>query len=204
MSPPAPLSTAKLAFIGGGNMAGAIIGGLLARDFDASNITVSEPWEVNRAKMAALGVHTTTSNGEVATWADLVVISVKPQVAQTACQDMAAAWKDVPSDKKLPLVVSIAAGVTIDSLRAWATTADGRVPHIARVMPNTPALVGEGASGLYAGGDITEDEKALATQLMQSVSKATEWVSREDLLDVVTGLSGTLPVLTGCCPPADM
>ncbi|EPE04288.1 pyrroline-5-carboxylate reductase [Ophiostoma piceae UAMH 11346] len=193
MSPPAPLSTAKLAFIGGGNMAGAIIGGLLARGVATTNISVSEPWEVNRNKMAALGVNTTTVNGDLA-GADLVVISVKPQVAQSACQDLAAAWSaaDKKSDK-LPLVVSIAAGITIDSLRAWSTTTDGRVPHVVRVMPNTPALVGEGASGLYAGTDITEEERALATQMLESVSKATEWVDREDLLDVVTGLSGSGP-----------
>lgn len=193
MSPPAPLSTAKLAFIGGGNMAGAIIGGLLARGVAASNISVSEPWEVNRNKMAALGVHTTTANGDLAA-ADLVVISVKPQVAQTACQDLASAWSAAEQKSaKLPLVVSIAAGITIDSLRAWSTTTDGRVPHVVRVMPNTPALVGEGASGLYAGDDITEEERALATQMLESVSKATEWVDSEDLLDVVTGLSGSGP-----------
>ncbi|CAK7562277.1 MAG: hypothetical protein SEPTF4163_000113 [Sporothrix epigloea] len=193
MSPPSPLSNAKLAFIGGGNMASAIIGGLLARDFDADKIFVAEPWDVNRAKMAALGVKTTTSNSEVATWADLVVISVKPQVTQTACQDLAAAWQEFDGEKKLPLVVSIAAGITIDSLRAWATTPGGRVPHVVRVMPNTPALVGEGASGVYAGDDITEEERQLVTQILASVSKATEWVAREDLLDVVTGLSGSGP-----------
>ena len=193
MSPPVPLSTAKLAFIGGGNMAGAIIGGLLARGVAATNISVSEPWEVNRNKMAALGVHTTTVNGELA-GADLVVISVKPQVAQSACQDLAAAWSAAgKKSAKAPLVVSIAAGITIDSLRAWSTTTDGRVPHVVRVMPNTPALVGEGASGLYAGADITEEERALATQMLESVSKATEWVDREELLDVVTGLSGSGP-----------
>ncbi|CAK7271435.1 hypothetical protein SEPCBS57363_004616 [Sporothrix epigloea] len=193
MSPPSPLSNAKLAFIGGGNMASAIIGGLLARDFDANKIFVAEPWDVNRAKMAALGVKTTTSNNEVAAWADLVVISVKPQVTQTACQDLATAWQEFDDEKKLPLVVSIAAGITIDTLRAWATTSGGRVPHVVRVMPNTPALVGEGASGVYAGDDITEEERQLVTQILASVSKATEWVAREDLLDVVTGLSGSGP-----------
>lgn len=190
------LSTAKLAFVGGGNMAGAIIGGLLARGIAPTNISVSEPWEVNRNKMAALGVHTTTATAELAS-ADLVVISVKPQVAQTACQDLAEAWSAKASsssdDDKLPLLVSIAAGVTIASLRAWATTTDGRVPHVVRVMPNTPALVGEGASGLYAGDDISAEERALATQMLASVSKAAEWVDREELLDVVTGLSGSGP-----------
>lgn len=185
----AALESAKLSFIGGGNMAGAIIGGLLARGIPADHIAVAEPWDVNRNKMAALGVRTTTSHAEAVAGADLVVISVKPQVAEVACREVAASW----TGPALPVVLSIAAGVTLASLRQWATTADGRTPHVVRVMPNTPALVGEGASGLYSGPDLTEAERALATQLLQSVSKAAEWVDREELLDVVTGLSGSGP-----------
>ncbi|EFX02342.1 pyrroline-5-carboxylate reductase [Grosmannia clavigera kw1407] len=192
----AALQSAKLSFIGGGNMAGAIIGGLLARGIAAEQICVAEPWDVNRAKMAALGVRTTTSNAEAAAGADLVVISVKPQVAQTACREVAASWTadgTRPTATTTPVILSIAAGVTLASLRQWTTTKDGRVPHVVRVMPNTPALVGEGASGLFAGDDLTAAEKTLATELLQSVSKAAEWVDREELLDVVTGLSGSGP-----------
>lgn len=168
-------------------MAAAIIGGLLAKDIPKDNIYVAEPWEVNRDKMAALGVHTSASNVEASQTADLLVLAVKPQVAQTACEDFAGAWAD---RKELPIIVCIAAGITLKSLKQWSTTKDGRTPHIVRVMPNTPALVGEGASGLYAGDDVTESERELATALLNGVSKSAEWVDKEELLDVVTGLSG--------------
>lgn len=168
-------------------MAAAIIGGLLAKDMPKDNIYVAEPWEVNRNKMADLGVHTSASNVEASSTADLLVLAVKPQVAQTACQELGSAWAD---RKKLPLIICIAAGITLKSLKEWTTTSDGRSPPIVRVMPNTPALVGEGASGLYAGDDVSESERELATALLESVSKSAEWVDKEELLDVVTGLSG--------------
>jgi pyrroline-5-carboxylate reductase len=168
----------------------AIIGGLAARGINKQNICVSEPWEVNRNKMAELGVRTTTSNVEASQDADLLVIAVKPQVTKTVCQELAAAWAQRSTT---PLIISIAAGITLDSLKAWLKLADGRIPHIVRVMPNTPALVGEGASGLYADESVSSSEKDLAAALLASVSKATEWVDREEHIDVVTGLSGMLP-----------
>jgi pyrroline-5-carboxylate reductase len=181
------LQQSKLAFIGGGNMASAIIGGLVSQDMDPANITVSEPWDVNREKIAKMGVKTTTSNGEAAGNADIVVIAVKPQTTKNVCQELAAAWSQRTS---LPVVVSIAAGITLSSLKEWLKTSDGRTAHIVRVMPNTPALVKEGASGLLASDDVTAEEKELIGALLQTVSKATEWVDKEELLDVVTGLSG--------------
>ncbi|GAP87500.1 putative pyrroline-5-carboxylate reductase [Rosellinia necatrix] len=188
------LASSKLAFIGGGNMAAAIIGGLAATGIDRQNICVAEPWEVNRDKMRALGVRTSESNAEAARGADLLVVAVKPQVAEAVCRELAAAWAHGPSTTTTtPLVISIAAGITLGSLREWLRLADGRVPHIVRVMPNTPALVGEGASGLYADEGVSESERELAAALLASVSKATEWVDREELIDVVTGLSGSGP-----------
>lgn len=181
------LKDSKLSFIGGGNMAAAIIGGLVAKDVPKQNIYVSEPWDVNRDKMKAQGVRTTTSNTEASEDANLVILAVKPQVAKGVCQELANAWSKRES---LPVVISIAAGITLESLKEWCKLGDGRTPHIVRVMPNTPALVGEGASGLYADDDVTKEEKDLATSLLGSVSKATEWVDNEELLDVVTGLSG--------------
>lgn len=168
-------------------MAAAIISGLVSKGFDKQKIHVSEPWDVNRDKMAALGVKTTTSNLEAASGADVLIIAVKPQVAKTVCQELAGAWS---SSSSLPLLVSIAAGITSESLRAWSTTPAGKAPPVVRVMPNTPALVGEGASGLYAAGGVSEEQRELVSALMSSVSKATEWVEKEELLDVVTGLSG--------------
>lgn len=172
-------------------MAAAIISGLVSKGFDKQKIHVSEPWDVNRNKMADLGVKTTTSNLEAANGADVLIIAVKPQVAKTVCQELAASSAWSSAGAKLPLLVSIAAGITSDSLKKWSTTSGGASPPVVRVMPNTPALVGEGASGLYAaGGDVSAEQKELVTALMSSVSKATEWVDREELLDVVTGLSG--------------
>jgi len=168
-------------------MAAAIIGGLLAKDISKENIHVSEPWDVNRDKMAAMGVHTTSSNIEAAGEADIVILAVKPQVATGVCQELSNAWTE---RKSTPLIVSIAAGITCESLQQWLKLSDGRTPHVVRVMPNTPALVGEGASGLFAGHDVSKEEKDLATALLGSVSKAHEWVDKEELLDVVTGLSG--------------
>ncbi|PNP45398.1 hypothetical protein THARTR1_10949 [Trichoderma harzianum] len=186
----ASLQNSKLAFIGGGNMASAIIGGLANQGIDKQNIIVSEPWDVNRDKIAATGVRTTTSNVEAGQDADLIIIAVKPQVTKTVCQELGASWAHRAT---LPIVVSIAAGITLDSLREWTKTSEGKTAPIVRVMPNTPALVGEGASGLYASEDVKENEKQLVDALLGSVSKATEWVDKEDLLDVVTGLSGSGP-----------
>lgn len=182
------LQESKLAFIGGGNMASAIIGGLLSQGINKQNITVSEPWDVNRNKIAELGVQTTTSNVTAGGEADLVIVAVKPQVTKPVCEELANAWE---KREKLPVVVSIAAGITLGSLQQWLRISDGRSVHLVRVMPNTPALVGEGASGLFASADVTAEEKDLVNALLGSVSKATEWVDKEELLDVVTGLSGT-------------
>ncbi|KAI1806516.1 pyrroline-5-carboxylate reductase [Daldinia bambusicola] len=184
------LEKSKLGFIGGGNMAGAIIGGLVAKGVNKQNIIVSEPWEVNRDKIQATGVRVTASNAEASQDADLLVLAVKPQVTKGVCQELAGAWAGRAS---LPLVVSIAAGITLESLKEWLKLADGRTPHIIRVMPNTPALLGEGASGLFASGDVSQEEKDLAAALLGSVSKVAEWVDREELIDVVTGLSGSGP-----------
>ncbi|KAK5991576.1 Pyrroline-5-carboxylate reductase [Cladobotryum mycophilum] len=184
------LQNSKLAFIGGGNMASAIIGGLLNQGLNKQNITVSEPWDVNREKIAATGVKTTISNVEAGKDADFLIIAVKPQVTKTVCEELAASWSQ---RDKLPIVVSIAAGITLDSLKTWLRTGEGKTAHIVRVMPNTPALVGEGASGAFASDDVTSDEKDLVNAVLATTSKATEWVDREGLLDVVTGLSGSGP-----------
>jgi pyrroline-5-carboxylate reductase len=181
-----PLQSCKLAFIGGGNMATAIIRGL-GTGIAPSHITVSEPLDAARSKLAGLGVRTTSSNCDAAAAADLVVIAVKPQVAPAVCAELAAAWA---GRSALPTVLSIAAGVTLASLSDWLRTPDGRVAHIVRAMPNTPALVGEGAAGVFAGAEVTVDEKELVGALLESISHATEWVSDEGILDVVTGLSG--------------
>lgn len=184
------LQESKLAFIGGGNMASAIIGGLINRGTAKQNISVSEPWDVNRNKIASLGVQITTSNVDAGKGADIVILAVKPQVTKTVCEELRTAWE---GRRALPVVVSIAAGITLGSMREWLKMGDGRAVHIVRVMPNTPALLAEGASGLFASEDVTAQEKEVVSALLGSVSKASEWVDKEELLDVVTGLSGGFP-----------
>ena len=181
------LKQARIAFIGGGNMANAIIGGLLAKNIDPQKIIVAEPWDVNRNKIAKLGVRVTESNGEAARDGDIVILAVKPQVAKSVCEELS-------KEKELPLIISIAAGIPLESLEGWSSAQGGagKKPHVVRVMPNTPALVGEGASGAFAGEEVTETERELTTSLLESVSKVVEWVDKEALLDVVTGLSGKL------------
>ena len=184
------LQSTPLAFLGGGNMASAIISGLLRNSVPANNIHVSEPWEPNRTKIAALGIQTTTSNITAAASASIVIIAVKPQVAKAVCEELSAAWAE-SSRPTLPVVVSIAAGITVQSLQTWLSEKNGgKVPGVVRVMPNTPALVTEGASGAFAAAEVKESERKLVEELLGSVSQVTEWVEREELLDVVTGLSG--------------
>ncbi|SMR41449.1 unnamed protein product [Zymoseptoria tritici ST99CH_1A5] len=184
------LFSQKISFIGGGNMAAAIISGLISKNFSKSQITVSEPWEVNRQKMADLGVQTTTNNLEAATGANIIILAVKPQVAKAVCEELGSSdW----TGAERPVLVSIAAGITRKSLAEWSTGKDGKALPIVRVMPNTPALLGEGASGLYAGDEVSETQRKQVDALLQSVSRATEWVEKEELLDVVTGLSGSGP-----------
>jgi pyrroline-5-carboxylate reductase len=183
-----PFQSCRLAFVGGGNMATAIISGLLNTGVTpASHITVSEPVDAIRSKLNALGVGTTISNVDATANADIVVLAVKPQVTSTVCTELASAWS---TRSTLPTVLSIAAGITSASLCDWLQTSDGRVAHVVRAMPNTPALVGEGASGVFARPEVTEEEKQLVGALLGSISHATEWVSDEGMLDVVTGLSG--------------
>lgn len=179
-------------------MGAAIISGLLAQgNTSPQNIVVSEPWDVNRKKVEEeYGVRTTTSNAEAAAGADVLVLAVKPQVAKDVCRELAASWGQ---QQQMPLVVSIVAGVNMASLAVWLTGVGARKPRLVRVMPNTPALVGEGASGAYAGEGVSEDEKELVTLLVGAFSKVTEWVETEELIDVVTGLSGRFFCAARCC-----
>lgn len=200
-------------------MASAIISGLLSTSFPASQITVSEPWEVNREKISAMGVNTTSNNLEALVGSgeggkkgvDFIFLAVKPQVAKVVCKEIGESFagnggegeggSSSSSSSSLPVLVSIAAGITAESIRGWIVEGGkekgngkgGSLP-VVRVMPNTPALLGEGASGLYAGEDVSAQQKELVTALLKSVSRVVEWVDREELLDVVTGLSGSGPV----------
>ncbi|MBY4676415.1 pyrroline-5-carboxylate reductase [Marinobacterium arenosum] len=172
-----------LAFIGAGNMARAIIGGLLANGYPAANIWASEPDSEKLQDLAAQGLQVTSDNNAAVAAAELVVLAVKPQVMKAVTGDMAAAVQ-----AGQPLVVSVAAGIPAESLDRWL----GGNCAIVRCMPNTPALVGKGASGLYANDRVSAEQRALAERVMQATGIAL-WVDEEAQLDAVTAVSGSGP-----------
>lgn len=177
------MTASIIAFVGGGNMAGSLAGGLLARGWSAGNIRVSDPQEDSRARLAALGVQTTADNIEAVTGADIVVLAVKPQIMRMACLGIREA---VAASK--PLVISIAAGTSTASMARWL----GEDTAIVRCMPNTPAMLQCGASVLYATELVGIEQRRAAHEVLESVGYAA-WVDREELLHAVTALSGSGP-----------
>lgn len=172
-----------IGFIGGGNMARALIGGLIAAGQPPGSIAVSEPDPARREGLAAdFGIEVLADNQAVAARSDLLVLAVKPQVLPAVCARLRGALGRVAA------IVSIAAGVTTTSLRAWLAT---DLPLV-RAMPNTPALIGAGASGLYAGPECGATYRAWVDRLMASVGE-TVWITREEVMDVVTAVSGSGP-----------
>ncbi len=173
----------RIAFIGAGNMASSIIGGLLAQGFPAAQISAADPVEACRASAAALGVRVGEDNLAAIADADIIVLAVKPQVMKSVVEPLASVVQ-----ARKPLVVSIAAGITIDSLSQWL---GGGTP-IVRCMPNTPALVRLGATGLFANEHVSDTQRSLADALLGAVGISL-WVESEAQLDAVTALSGSGP-----------
>lgn len=172
-----------IAFIGGGNMARSLIGGLLARGWRAQQIVVADPMpaqvEVLRTQFA---VRVTDDNAAAAREADIVVLAVKPQEMQRAAvgirEAIAARW---------PLLISIAAGIRASDIQRWLPG----VP-IVRSMPNRPALQGCGMTGLYATADVSGERRAEAEHILGAVG-ATLWLEREQHMDIVTAVSASGP-----------
>jgi pyrroline-5-carboxylate reductase len=173
-----------IAFIGGGNMARSIIGGLLQQGFDKSAIHVSEPYEPTRIALSQeLALQVLDDNAAVAKAGHIWLFAVKPQVMKSVCLGLSAL-----AQTQKPLIISIAAGITSTQLNAWL----GGHMAVVRVMPNTPALLGAGASGLYANTQVSAEQKRLAEQLFCATGTAT-WIEQEALIDTVTALSGSGP-----------
>ena len=173
-----------LAFIGGGNMARSLIGGLVARGQSARTIRVAEPVPALRDALAAdFGVHALPAATGAADGAGLWVLAVKPQVMREVCASLA----DLAQAQR-PLVVSIAAGITTAQIDAWL----GGGQAVVRSMPNTPALVGAGATGLYANPAVDDGRRQWAETLMQATG-ITAWIADEALMDAVTAVSGSGP-----------
>jgi pyrroline-5-carboxylate reductase len=178
------LESLSIALIGGGNMARGIIGGLIGKGARASAITVSEPLEASRqALVRDFGVRVTVDNAEAVRGAQVVVLAVKPQLMSAVARALAPALRETS-----PLVISVAAGIRADRLQHWL----GAGIAVVRSMPNRPALIGAGASGLYADASVPAASRRLAELVLASTG-LTVWVNREDQIDAVTALSGSGP-----------
>lgn len=173
-----------IVFIGAGNMASSIIGGLVASGYPASLISASAPSQEHLDTLSSqYKVNTTQDNHQVAAEADILVLAVKPQILQAVCADLAS-----PLTGKSPLIISIAAGVETPHIESWL----GNSFPIIRCMPNTPALVSQGASGLFANNQVSAEQRQQADEIFQSIG-ITEWITQEEQMHGITALSGSGP-----------
>ena len=175
----------RLSFIGGGNMARSLIGGLLQNDWPANQICVADPnpEQGNLLRQINPDIILSSDNQSAAKSADVLIFATKPQVLQSISREVA----DIVQEHK-PLIVSIAAGIRSSDIDRWLK----KDLAIVRCMPNTPALVQSGATGLFANQHVSESQKEQAEQILRSVG-ITLWVDEERQLDTVTALSGSGP-----------
>ena len=174
----------RLGLIGGGNMARSLVGGLINSGIAPESMIVSDPDDSIRQALAEdFSVQTCADNSSAAHVADILVLAVKPQVMQYAVEDIAESLL-----QRQPLVVSIAAGIPIASIESWA----GSPLSLIRGMPNTPAVTGNGASGMYANHRVSESQRTQAQKIMEAIGIAV-WVDKESLIDTVTAVSGSGP-----------
>ncbi len=178
------MSDETIGFIGGGNMATALIKGLIADGTPAGKILVSEPDLARREQLASsLNIRTRDDNAGIASEADVLVLAIKPQVLRSVVENISQQLQ-----QSLPLVISIAAGINHHDLQGWL----GNTVPLVRAMPNTPAMVQTGATGLYADPQLDQDLRMTAERIMRAVG-LTEWVVEEALMDAVTAISGSGP-----------
>ena len=176
-------NSTTIGFIGAGNMAYALISGLIRNGFNAQNIMLSDTdTELLSQRHAEFNLEVFTDNVELASQCDVVVFAVKPQILSIVCKEL-----QTHIDHH-PLMISIAAGVRATDINRWL----GGDTAIVRSMPNTPALLGKGATGMVANDAVSGKQKALAEQILGAVSECL-WVEDEKMLDAVTALSGSGP-----------
>lgn len=165
-------------------MAASLIGGLLANGASANKLSVFEPNQERSAWLVdTFGINTVESNTALVNRCDALLIAVKPQLMSNVLSPLADSFKS-----RQPLIVSIAAGIMVKSIQGWL----GGNYSVVRVMPNTPAMLGAGASGLYASETTSEQQKQLAETLLNAVG-IVSWVNSEQDIDSVTALSGSGP-----------
>jgi len=181
-SAPYPFDQTHIAFIGGGNMASALIAGLIDSGMDCSQIRVLEIQpEARHILIERYGIIASADSDEVLMNANCVIFAVKPQQLASICRDLAAKLSNC-------MVMSIAAGVRTSDLSRWLSGHR----NIVRAMPNTPALVRSGITGLYACDEVNAHGRNLAEKLLEAVGKVV-WVEKERELDAVTAISGSGP-----------
>ncbi len=178
------MRTQKITFIGGGNMAGSLIGGLIADGYEPAYITACDPEQSKLEHLQArYGIPTSGDNSAAVAQADVIVLAVKPQILKEVANSIAPAVQS-----RRPLVVSVAAGVRESDLQHWL----GGEVALVRSMPNTPAMIQAGATVLHATAGVSERQRDLAESVLRAVG-LTLWVDDEMQLDAVTALSGSGP-----------
>jgi pyrroline-5-carboxylate reductase len=174
----------KITFVGGGNMARSLVGGLVARGAPPGSIAASEPQDAQREALARdFGIRTGVDNAALAADADVVVLAVKPQVMREVCVGIAPALSG-----RAASVLSIAAGVRLAQFERWL----GAGQAVVRAMPNTPALLGCGISGLVANRAAGPAARAAAEAVLAPAGPVV-WIPDESLMDAVTAVSGSGP-----------
>ena len=181
----------RIAFIGGGNMASAIIGGLIHHGTSPDHILAIDPFPGSRDHLektfkVRVAADCQTSNNFLAV-ADLVIFAVKPQQFKEAAHQYTAAIVSKNSSDKTPLILSIAAGIRLVDIARWLHT-----QRVVRAMPNTPALVGKGVTGLCAAQSLSKNDQDLVEKACKAIGKFI-WVDKEPLIDAVTAVSGSGP-----------
>ncbi|MGQ9659755.1 MAG: pyrroline-5-carboxylate reductase [Thermochromatium sp.] len=178
------MSTANIRFIGGGNMATSLIAGLIADGYAPRAIQVSDPNpERRQALQAGFGVRALADNTEALAEAEILVLCVKPQLAASVCTQLAPLLAD-----RRPLVISVMAGVSEQTIQRWL----GAPLPIVRAMPNTPAMVQTGATGLHASPEVDAEGRNRAESILRAVG-LVRWVEDESCIDAVTAISGSGP-----------
>lgn len=176
----------KITFLGGGNMANALIGGLRKQGYSAAGIQVVEPVAELRDKLTdTYGVRCVDQVDAAALNCEVLVLAVKPQVMKSALAPISGKLND-------QLIISIAAGLRMDVLARWLGSAAAPYRKIVRTMPNTPALVGAGITGLCADASVDNESRDTAEKIISAVGGSL-WVSDEAKMDAVTAISGSGP-----------
>ncbi|MCS5712611.1 pyrroline-5-carboxylate reductase [Candidatus Berkiella aquae] len=177
-------SQQRIGFIGAGNMGSCLIHGLLKQGLLPNTLWVSDHHLEHLQPLAALGLNTAEENATIATNVDILVLAVKPNSMKSIIEALSAHLQS-----HRPLMISIAAGITTQQIATWLK----QTPcPIVRAMPNTPALLGQGITGLYASDLVNASQQAMVSQLFEAVGQII-WLSDESLMDVVTALSGSGP-----------